>query len=203
MLGQDAVEDAEEPGDRDAEREQDRRAAPTALGDPAQRAGESRQARRQADRSQAPGGVEGLVRRHLAHDQQPDSGREVAPEADREGEHQRARRPLQAGSAREEAEQGGGEAPDGDEEEKRDPRVPGELVEGKRVADDGTGQRDVRPEQVEPARRGDDDPEAGERGECEPDPTHARGGSLPRGAPARSFSPPIDRVPTWPAPRRQ
>src|SRR5207247_1720037 len=92
----------------------------------------------------------------------------------------RARR---AGSAREEAEQGGGEAADGDEEEKRDPRVPGELVEGKRVADDGTGQRDVRPEQVEPARRGDDDPEAGERGECEPDPTHARGGSLRRGAP--------------------
>src|SRR5205807_9782868 len=137
----------------------------------------------------APRGVGRLARRHLTHDQQRSGGREVAPEPDPEGEHERARRASEAGRARQEPEEGAGEAPDRDEEEEWDPGVAGELVEGERIADDGAWQRDVRPEQVEPARRTDHDPEAGERGESEGDPTHARGGSPRQERQARLAAP--------------
>jgi hypothetical protein len=73
--------------------------------------------------------VEGLVRGHLADDEQRDSRRQIAPQADTQCEQERGRQALEPAEAGEDAEQQAGGAPDGEEDEQRDRGAARELVE--------------------------------------------------------------------------
>ena len=61
--------------------------------------------------------MKGLVRGNLANDQQRDTGRDVCPPADAEGEHQAGSEPLRAPDAHDQSEQQRGRDPHAEKDE--------------------------------------------------------------------------------------